>query len=109
MFDWPLSYISLPLGRNLRPLRFWDSVVEKVARFDGWKKNFLSLGGRITLIMSCFSYVPSYFLSLSKIQISVAIKLEKLQMEFLWLGIGEGKKGQNFSWGVVCGPKQQGV
>ena len=49
--DWDLSYLCLPLGRNPNTKGFWDPVVEKVARrLDGWKKAFLPLGGRITLI-----------------------------------------------------------
>ena len=72
---------------------FWDPVVEKVAgRLDGWKKAFLFFGGRITLIQSCLSHIPSYFLSLFRIPISVAKRLKKLQRDFLWLGAGEGKK-----------------
>ena len=50
---WPLSYLDLPLGGNPNSIGFWDPVVEKVARrLDGWKKAFLLLGGRITLIQS---------------------------------------------------------
>lgn len=42
---------------------FWDPVIEKVARrLDGWKKAFLSLGGRITSLQSCLSHIPCYFL-----------------------------------------------
>ena len=49
--NWSLSYLGLPLGGNPNSLGFWDLVVEKVARgLDGWKKAYLSFGGRITLI-----------------------------------------------------------
>ena len=56
------------------------------------EKGFFSFGGRITLIQSCLSHIPSYFLSLFKVPTSVVTKLEKLQRDFLWLGTGEGKK-----------------
>ena len=97
-----MSYLGLPLGGNSISKGFWDPMVEKVARrLDGWKA-FLLLGGRITLIQSCLSHIPSYFLSLLRIVVSMAKRLEKLQRDFLWLGIREGKKDHLLSWEVVC-------
>ncbi|RVX09324.1 LINE-1 retrotransposable element ORF2 protein [Vitis vinifera] len=40
---------GLPLGGNPKTIGFWDPVVERISRrLDGWKKAYLSLGGRIT-------------------------------------------------------------
>lgn len=43
---------------------------------------FLSLGDKIKLIQSCLSHIPNCFLSLFKILVSVASKIEKLQRHF---------------------------
>ena len=84
-------------------------MVEKVARrLDGSKKAFLLLKGRIILIQSCLSHIPSYFLSLFRIPVLVAKRLEKLQRDFLWSGVGEGKKDDLLRWEVVCRSKEQG-
>ena len=49
--EWPLSYLGLPFGGNPKTIGFRDLVVERISRrLDGWKKTFLSLAGRITLI-----------------------------------------------------------
>lgn len=49
--SWPVKYLGLPLGRNPLQAAFWDPVVARVAkRLDGWKKAFLSQGGKLTLI-----------------------------------------------------------
>ena len=80
-------------------------MVEKVARrLDGWKKAFLSLGGRITLIHSCLSHILYCF----KILVSVAKRLKKLRRDFLWSGVGKGKKDHLLRWEVVCCSKEQG-
>ncbi|RVW63563.1 putative ribonuclease H protein [Vitis vinifera] len=100
---------GLLLGGNPKTIGFWDPVVERISRrLDGWKKAFLSMGGRITLIQSSMSHIPSYFLSLFKIPASIASKIEKLQRDFLWSGAGEGKKDHLIRWDVVSRPKELG-
>ncbi|RVW60989.1 putative ribonuclease H protein [Vitis vinifera] len=90
--DWPILYLGLPLGGNPIACGFWDPMIERISRrLDGWQKAYLSFGGRITLLHSCISHIPSYFLSLFKIPASVAAKIERMQRDFLWSGVGEGK------------------
>ena len=52
--------------------------------------------------------MPYYFLSLFKIPAFVAAKIERLQKDFLWSGIGEGKRDHLVSRDVVCNPKEKG-
>ncbi|RVW72046.1 Transposon TX1 uncharacterized 149 kDa protein [Vitis vinifera] len=52
--------------------------------------------------------MPCYFLSLFKIPASVAAKIERLQRDFLWSGVGEGKRDHLVSWDVVCNQKAKG-
>ena len=43
---------------------FRDPVINKVAkRLDGWKRAFLLKGGRLTLIETILSAIPTYYLS----------------------------------------------
>ena len=103
---WLIPYLGLPLGRNPKTCGFWNPVIEKISRrLDGWQKAFLSFGGRITLIQSCLTHMPCYFLSLFKIPALVAAKIERLQRDFLWSGIREGKRDHLVSWDVVCKSK----
>ena len=84
-------------------------MLDRVSRrLDGWKKAFLSFGSGITLIQSSLSHILSYFLSLFKIPISIALRIEKLQRDFLWLGCGEGKKDHLVNWDLVCRLKEVG-
>ena len=104
-----MLYLGLPLGGNPKACGFWDPVIERISqRLDRWKKAYLSLGGRITLIHSCLSHIINYFLSLFKIPAIVAAKIERLHRDFLWSRVGECKRDHLISWDVVCKPKAKG-
>ncbi|RVW96070.1 Transposon TX1 uncharacterized 149 kDa protein [Vitis vinifera] len=99
---WPILYLGLPLGGNPKASGFWDPVIERISRrLDGWQKAYLSFECKITLIQSCLTHMPCYFLSLFKIPASVAAKIERMQRDFLWSGVGEGKRDHLVNWDVV--------
>lgn len=52
--------------------------------------------------------IPIYFLSLFKIPSSDALRIEKLQQDFLWLGFRESKRDHLVSWDLVCKNKGAG-
>ncbi|KAL5539932.1 hypothetical protein UlMin_042971 [Ulmus minor] len=107
--SWPMKYLSLPLGGNPNSAEFWNPVVEKVGkRLDGWKKVFLSKGGRLTLIQSVLSSFPIYFMSLFKMSKLVAGTLEKMMRQFLWDRDLGGKGRSLVGWKLVCKSKECG-
>ena len=58
----PMKYLSLPLGAKLKDKSIWNPILEKMERkLAGWKKLYLSKGGRVTLIKSTLSNIPTYF------------------------------------------------
>ena len=74
-----MKYLGLPLGANFKDKSIWNLIVEKMERkLAGWKRLYLSKGGRVTLIKSTLSNLPTYFLSLFPILASVANRIEKL-------------------------------
>ena len=61
---WPTKYLGMPLGGNPCSRTFWEPVISKIfKRLDGWKRAFLSKGGRLTLIEAVLSAIPIYDLS----------------------------------------------
>jgi hypothetical protein len=77
-------------------------------RLAGWKRLYLSKGGRVTLIKSTLSSLPTYLLSLFPIPMSVAHRLEKLQRDFLWGGLEDDHKFHLVNWKQTCTPLQSG-
>jgi hypothetical protein len=76
----PVKYLGLPLGASYKSTRIWDGVIEKVEnRLASWKRLYLSKGGRVTLIKSTLSNLPTYCMSLFPIPVSVASRIEKIQ------------------------------
>ena len=72
-----LHYLGLPLGASDKSLAIWNPIIEKIEhRLAGWQKMYLSKGDRLTLLKSMLSSMPTYYLSLFLILVSVAKRIE---------------------------------
>ncbi|KAG2711134.1 hypothetical protein I3843_04G057600 [Carya illinoinensis] len=104
-----MKYLGLPLGAPHKSKTMWDGVVEKIeCKLAGWKRLYLSKGGRATLIKSTLSNLPTYFLSLFPLPVGVAHRLEKTFCDFLWGSLEDVKKFHLIKWEKVCTPLTNG-
>ena len=111
MGSFPTSYLGLPLGAKHKALGVWDSIEERYRkRLAAWKTQYISKGGRITLIRSTLSSLPIYYLSLFRMPQKVCARLERIQRQFLWGGGGSAleKKISLVRWATVCSEKSKG-
>ena len=77
----------------------WDGVEERFRKkLAIWKRQFISKGGRLTLIQSIMSNFPIYIMSLFHLLKGVKSRLEKIQRETS-CGVVETWRGK-FTWSV---------
>jgi mannosylglycoprotein endo-beta-mannosidase len=59
--SWPIKYLGVHVSGSRIHVIEWAHIVEKLLkRLDAWQGSALSLGGRLTLINSCLSSIPTY-------------------------------------------------
>ncbi|XP_075084825.1 uncharacterized protein LOC142168065 [Nicotiana tabacum] len=57
----PTTYLGLSLGTKNKSLEVWNGVVEKFKnKLASWKRQYLYMGGRLTLINSVLDSIPTY-------------------------------------------------
>ena len=74
-----MTNLGMPLGASHKSPTIWNPILKKIeCKLVGWKKLYLSKGGRLTLLKSMLFSLPIYFLSLFTIPTHMANKIEKL-------------------------------
>ena len=105
----PTKYLGLPLRAPHRALGVWDSIEERFRNIlSFWIRQYISKGGRLTLIRSTLSGLPIYFFSLFRMPKIVRARLEKIQRDFLWGGGNLERKPHLVNWDTVCQEKSRG-
>ena len=61
-----MKYLGMPLGTSFKIASIWNPILEKMEKkLSGWKRLYLSKGGRLTLLKSTLSSLPKVlFISL---------------------------------------------
>ena len=75
----PMKYLGMPLGTPYKIASVWNPILERMEKkLSGWKRLYLSKGGRHTLLKSTLSSLPTYYLSLFVISVVVVDRLERI-------------------------------
>ena len=105
----PMIYSDMPLGTLYKTASIWNPILERMEKkLLGWKRFYLSKGGRLTLLKSTLSSLLTYYLSLFTIPKAVATRLECIQRNFLWGSSIECFKYPLVAWENVCLPRELG-
>jgi hypothetical protein len=102
----PFKYLGLPVGANSRSMTTWEPFVDKISgRLNTWGHKYISFGGRIVLLNSVLNAIPIFYLSFLRLPVQVWKRVVRIQREFLWGGVGGGKKICWVNWETVCHSK----
>lgn len=87
----------------------FGDILDKFARkLSGWKVNFSSFTGRITLTRSALSSIPVYSMSTLALPSSVCNGIDKICRGFLWGSSNLHKRIHKVAWKEVIKPKKLG-
>ncbi|KAJ1704421.1 hypothetical protein LUZ63_004200 [Rhynchospora breviuscula] len=106
----PLTYLGLPLTFT-RPSRdLFQGLIEKIdKKLAGWKFKLLSRAGRLTLVTSVLSSIPTFYMSVFRLPSWVIKEIDKRRRSFLWGKSNNNGKGiPLLAWDRVCLPKVVG-
>ncbi|WVZ89665.1 LOW QUALITY PROTEIN: hypothetical protein U9M48_036039 [Paspalum notatum var. saurae] len=103
----PCRYLGLQLHTHkihAQPL------IEKIGnRLTGWKGSLLNRAGRLTLVSSVLSAMPTYHLSVFPLAAWARKCIDKIHRSFLWKGKAESNGGHRLvAWPLVSMPKALG-
>ncbi|XP_039120732.1 uncharacterized protein LOC120257303 [Dioscorea cayenensis subsp. rotundata] len=106
----PISYMGVPIAGRRPRRQDWEVLIHKIhVRLTSWKANFFSLGGRLTLINSVLSALPTYWMSIFRLPKWVSSRIDRIRRDFLWSGPDiDHPKCHLVSWQRLCLPREQG-
>ena len=87
----------------------WDFLDAKMLKkLDSWISDSAYSGGRLSLLDSSLSGIPSYFMSMFLLSKTFIEKLDKHRRRFFWAGNGKKRKYYMVRWSRVCRSKKKG-
>ncbi|XP_019257785.1 PREDICTED: uncharacterized protein LOC109236002 [Nicotiana attenuata] len=105
----PTTYLGLPLGSKNKSLDIWSRVLERCEkRLAKWKSQYISLGGRVTLVNSVLDALPTYMMSLFPIPTKIEKRINVMRRNFIWQGNKEKGGYHLVNWKVLTQAKKSG-
>nr|WMB96745.1 hypothetical protein [Solanum melongena] len=103
------KYLGAPMVQGRVTKQIYSALISKVQnRIFSWGNQYLSMAGRVTLIKSILSALPSYLMQTCYLPDNVVQELDKMIISFLWGEMNGTRKLHELSWDQVCLPKDQG-
>ena len=105
----PFTYLGLPLGLTQPTLQDCLPLVTRVERRLVSTSIFLSQGGKLQMVNSVLSSLPTFYMCAIKIPCEVIKQIDKYRRHCLWRGSDiNAKKPPLAAWKMVQKPKLKG-
>ncbi|XP_039120313.1 uncharacterized protein LOC120256691 [Dioscorea cayenensis subsp. rotundata] len=106
----PVHYLGIPISGRRPRKQDWRNLIDKIkGRLSSWKSNYLSISGRLTLLNSVLSSLPTYWMSIFRLPRWVIKDIDRARRDFLWSGHDiDIPKCRLVAWQNICRSKEQG-
>ncbi|GJU30484.1 putative RNA-directed DNA polymerase, eukaryota, reverse transcriptase zinc-binding domain protein [Tanacetum coccineum] len=105
----PFTYLGLPICSNMNLTSNWKCLVDRFhSKLSNWNANYLSFGGRLTLIKVVLGSLRIYLLSIFKAPALILNSLERIRANFFWGGAIVSKKIAWVKWSNVLSSFDKG-
>ena len=105
----PFTYLGLPMGLTKPQVKDYAPLICRIERRLSASSQFLSYAGRLHLVNSVLSSLPTYYMCSLKIPAAVIEIIDKHRKNCLWRGSDFRKNGYNLAaWNIVQKPKAKG-
>nr|ABA98347.1 retrotransposon protein, putative, unclassified [Oryza sativa Japonica Group] len=106
----PFTYLGLPLGTTRHRVVDFAPLVDRIERRLTASSIFLPQGGRLTLINSVISSIPTYYMSSLQLPVTVIKAIDTARKNYLWRGNNPSSTRKSLaSWDRVCTLKRKEV
>lgn len=102
------KYLVLPLKPTYKKSDFLFILDKLNSKLSGWKRNTLSMAGRIQLINANLSSISSHAMQSFHFPKSIHKKIDSLNINFLWGHNDDTKKLHHTNWNTITKPKNLG-
>jgi hypothetical protein len=89
----PFTYLGLPLGTTRPSIQDLTPVLTRMERHVMGISRHLSYGGRLILVNSVTSALPTYYMCSLKLSVELIDQIDKYRKHVLWHGEIQTKKG----------------
>ena len=103
------KYLGVPIITDKRDKRAFDYIIDKIrTKLSAWKARSLSLAGRLTLVNSITSVIPTHIMQCNLLPTKICNELDRISRNFLWGDATSSKKMHVVNWDIVTLPKHLG-
>lgn len=104
------TYFGLPLGTTRPSLQDFTPLLTKFERRLTGISRFLSYQGRLILVNSVFSALPTFYMCSLQIPPLVIKQVDRYRKHCLWSGVDINRKGSFLAaWDIDCKSKKGGL
>jgi hypothetical protein len=109
MGSMPFTYLSVPLGLSKPKICHFLPLIHRIEKRLSCTSALLSQAGRLELVNSVFSALPTFLMCTLKIPVATVKKIDSYRKHCLWRGNDvNSKKPALAAWSMVTQTKKMG-